>query len=122
MKTMIDEMVSRFLGWKLPANFAPDAGTKFVPGPLQQPGGPYWPSGTNLLDATQARQMFEHCVQIPAQLTNEEINESAEAAYDAVQGMADEIVTGTTFEQTFARNIEARILEKLGLKPSTLGD
>lgn len=62
MKTIIDEMVSRFLGWKLPANFAPDAGMKFVPGPLQQPGGQYWPSGTNLLDATQARQMFEHCL------------------------------------------------------------
>lgn len=62
MKTMIEEMVSRFLGWKLPANFAPDAGMKFVPGPLQQPDGPYWPSGTNLLDATQARQMFEHCM------------------------------------------------------------
>lgn len=65
MKTMINEMVSRFLGWKLPANFAPDAGVKFVPGPLQQPDGPYWPSGTNLLDATQAHQMFEHCTSGP---------------------------------------------------------
>lgn len=30
MKTMIEEMVTRFLGWKLPANFAPDAGMQII--------------------------------------------------------------------------------------------
>lgn len=66
MKTLINEMVNRFLCWKLPKDFGPDAGIRFAPGPLQQPDGPYWPSGTNLLDATQARQMFEHCTSGPA--------------------------------------------------------
>lgn len=84
MKTLINEMVSRFLGWRLPANFAPDAGMKFVPGPLQQPDGPCWPSGTNLLDATQARQMFEHCTSGPAVSRLIDRLQAAEAERDAL--------------------------------------
>ena len=64
-----DEMVTRFLGWKLPENFSPDGGISFArtvntyidgqfvkdaPRPKQD-----WPVGTNLLDAEQARQMLE---------------------------------------------------------------
>lgn len=30
-KTMIDKMVDRFLCWKLPKDFAPDAGISFKP-------------------------------------------------------------------------------------------
>lgn len=62
MKTMIDEMVSRFLCWKLPKDFGPDAGIRFAPSPLQTHDGPYWPTGTNLFHAGQAQEMFEHCV------------------------------------------------------------
>ena len=56
-------MVCRFLGWKLPPNFCPDAGVSFAPAPYQLPEGRHWPSGTNLLTAGQALQMFKHCVE-----------------------------------------------------------
>ena len=46
---LVQAMVSRFLAWKLPGDFAPDAGVSF-----ERPGNPnIWPTGTNLLDATQ---------------------------------------------------------------------
>lgn len=61
MKTLIDRMVDRFLGWRLPANFGPDAGISFTPyHPQQTPDSPIWPSGTNLFTADQARAMFEY--------------------------------------------------------------
>jgi hypothetical protein len=56
-KPMIDKMVDRFLGWKLPSDFAPDAGISF-----DREYGEKWgmPSGTNLLHAGQAREMVKH--------------------------------------------------------------
>lgn len=57
-----DEMVDRFLSWKLPDDFHPDAGINFkreynegTPYP-----GKHQPIGTNLLSATQAKAMLEH--------------------------------------------------------------
>jgi len=51
-----DEMVTRFLNWRLPDDFMPDGGVTFV-----KPQHPIsWPVGTNLLTAVQARQMLEH--------------------------------------------------------------
>lgn len=51
-----DEMVSRFLTWRLPDDFAPDCGVSFT-----KPNHPTsWPVGTNLLTAIQARQMLEY--------------------------------------------------------------
>lgn len=64
-KTMIDKMVDRFLGWKLPKDFGPDAGISFKPTkPYEgdELGNSWWPVGTNLLTADQARHMFEHAV------------------------------------------------------------
>lgn len=56
----VDAMVSRFLGWTLPKDFAPDAGISFKPIPNPH-GDPYpWPTGTNLLHAGQAKAMFEY--------------------------------------------------------------
>jgi hypothetical protein len=59
----VDEAVNRFLCWKLPQDFAPDAGIRFTPTP-RQPGWAHdpWPVGTNLFNAAQARAMFEHCL------------------------------------------------------------
>ena len=55
-------MVSRFLTWRLPDDFAPDGGVSFV-----KPNHPNsWPVGTNLLTATQARQMLEHVLETSA--------------------------------------------------------
>jgi len=53
----IEKMVSRFLTWELPQNFNPDGGIEFTP-----PCNPvhFWPIGTNLLNAEQAREMIRH--------------------------------------------------------------
>lgn len=56
-----DAMVDRFLGWKLPEDFSPDAGISFKPTkPYDEPG--WWPVGTNLLHAGQAKEMLQHVV------------------------------------------------------------
>jgi hypothetical protein len=58
----IKYMVNRFLCWRLPDHFQPDGGITFTP--IGNPGTPYeyrnTPSGTNLLDATQAEAMIRH--------------------------------------------------------------
>ncbi len=53
-------MVDRFLGWKLPADFGPDAGISFEP--KYEHDSPHWPTGTNLLHAGQAKEMLQHVV------------------------------------------------------------
>ena len=55
----IKHMVSRFLGWRLPSNFSPDAGISYI-----RPNyPPSWaPSGTNLLTATQAEEMVRYII------------------------------------------------------------
>ena len=61
----IKHMVDRFLGWKLPENFNPDGGVTFEK--LGNKGTPHeyrhQPSGTNLLDATQATAMVRHMLE-----------------------------------------------------------
>jgi len=63
-----DEMVDRFLGWKLPKDFAPDAGISFTPTkPYEgdEYGNSWWPIGTNLLHAGQVKEMLQHVVVSP---------------------------------------------------------
>lgn len=57
-----NDMVSRFLAWKLPADFAPDCGISFKPewGYPGEACRKYEPTGTNLFHAGQARAMLEH--------------------------------------------------------------
>ena len=62
-----DEMVNRFLGWKLPEDFHPDCGISFTPhfnvewnAKQGKPPQRYEPVGTNLFTAGQARAMLEH--------------------------------------------------------------
>lgn len=60
----IKEMVQRFLSWKLPKNFNPDAGISFdkyynIGTEFQ---GTHEPVGTNLFDAVQAEEMVRHMV------------------------------------------------------------
>lgn len=66
----IKYMVDRFLGWRLPENFAPDDGISFNPvynveynasrglPPVQRQ-----PSGTNLFDAGQAEAMVRYMIE-----------------------------------------------------------
>lgn len=60
----IKHMVQRFLMWKLPERFSPDAGISFTPDfnvgtPHQMK---HTPSGTNLLNAVQAEDMIRHII------------------------------------------------------------
>lgn len=66
----LERMVSRFLCWKLPKDFAPDAGILFTPSEHQAHAydTPHWPVGTNLLTATQAREMLCHVLGVTPNL------------------------------------------------------
>ena len=61
----IKHLVNRFLAWKLPADFQPDNGITFES--KHSVGTPYEgirePSGTNLLDYTQAEAMVRHMLE-----------------------------------------------------------
>lgn len=61
----IKHMVDRFLSWKLPEHFRPDAGISFEP--IASKGTPYefrrTPSGTNLFNAQQAKAMVLHMIE-----------------------------------------------------------
>lgn len=61
----IKHMANRFLGWRLPENFNPDAGISFkktfndhMPQPMKNE-----PIGTNLFDAMQAEAMVRYMVE-----------------------------------------------------------
>lgn len=58
----IGAMVDRFLQWKLPADFAPDAGISFKPTFNEHTTHPmrHEPVGTNLFNAVQAEAMVRH--------------------------------------------------------------
>lgn len=69
----IKHMVTRFLSWKLPANFNPDAGISFKAEYNDSPATMallgldkpmrHEPSGTNLFDAVEAEAMIRHLVE-----------------------------------------------------------
>ena len=57
----IKYMVNRFLDWRLPADFSPDAGISYErPNYAHDPSAIGWPTGTNLLDANQADAMVRY--------------------------------------------------------------
>lgn len=58
----IKHMANRFLSWKLPADFNPDAGITFKPEFNEHTAHPmrHEPSGTNLLNYTQTEAMIRH--------------------------------------------------------------
>ncbi len=65
----IEKMVDRFLGWRLPDDFCPDAGITFEPeynvdymAAQGKPPMRHEPTGTNLLNADQARAMVLHMI------------------------------------------------------------
>jgi hypothetical protein len=66
----IKHMVQRFLQWKLPENFHPDAGISFEPfynvewnAKQGRPPSRNEPSGTNLFGADQAEAMVRHMIE-----------------------------------------------------------
>jgi len=65
MNEIIKQCVDRFLMRKLPEHFRPDGGVSFardVNGAPRDYQSAWWPVGTNLFDAEQAKEMFEHCL------------------------------------------------------------
>jgi hypothetical protein len=61
-KEQIQHMVDRFLGWRLPKDFNPDAGISYTR-PNYAPNVDATPSGTNLLNATQATAMVRYMIE-----------------------------------------------------------
>ena len=55
----IKHMVDRFLGWRLPPDFDPDAGISFTR-PNYAPEVDATPVGTNLFNAVQAEAMVRY--------------------------------------------------------------
>jgi hypothetical protein len=64
-EAQIKRMVDRFLRWKLPENFHPDAGISFKAAFNEHTAWPmkHEPVGTNLFDATQADAMVRYMVE-----------------------------------------------------------
>ena len=64
-EAQIKHMAERFLGWKLPENFNPDAGISFKPtfNDHLDPPMRHNPTGTNLFDYTQAVAMVRHMIE-----------------------------------------------------------
>jgi hypothetical protein len=60
----IKYIVDRFLGWRLPENFRPDAGISFNPNFNEHTAHPmkHEPTGTNLFDAMQAEAMIRYLI------------------------------------------------------------
>lgn len=58
----IKHMVDRFLSWRLPENFNPDAGISYTR-PSYADLVDATPTGTNLFDATQAEAMVRYLVE-----------------------------------------------------------
>lgn len=56
----IKHMVNRFLGWKLPEDFTPDAGISFDVEKCRYGMTVHFPIGTNLFTATQAEAMIRY--------------------------------------------------------------
>lgn len=61
----IKYMVDRFLGWKLPESFSPDAGISFKPAFNEHTTHPmkHEPTGTNLFDVNQAGAMVRYMIE-----------------------------------------------------------
>ena len=65
----IRDMTNRFLTWKVPDDFHPDAGISFVPDYNVGTAYPmkHEPTGTNLLTYSQAEAMIRHMLEgLPA--------------------------------------------------------
>lgn len=70
-----DEMVNRFLGWKLPEDFHPDAGISFKAEFNEHTAHPmkHQPTGTNLFNFEQAKAMLEYVLSAEAGRTQEAV-------------------------------------------------
>lgn len=91
----IKYMVDRFLEWRLPENFNPDAGISFKPHFNEHTAHPmnHEPTGTNLFDATQAKEMVRYLLD---GMPTEEVWKSP-VGHPSVEEWADWIVSRHNF-------------------------
>lgn len=68
---VVEEMVNRFLSWKLPEDFNPDGGIKYNRTRFHVSPNMERPFGTNLFTATQAEAMVRHMIKGIASLTEQ---------------------------------------------------
>jgi hypothetical protein len=113
-QAVIKHMVNRFLAWKLPADFNPDAGISFAPDYNVNTPRPmrHEPVGTNLLSAEQAEAMVRHMLEgAPKQAASE----------DTVAFVQEWMMSGdhepSQWERDFAAAIDARAGDDLPLSP-----
>lgn len=86
----IKHMVDRFLGWKLPKDFRPDAGISFKAEFNEHTAHPmkHEPTGTNLFDVTQATAMVRYILEgLPAASADAEKLERIKQLYDTIEPM-----------------------------------
>lgn len=94
----VGEMVNRFLGWKLPADFHPDCGISFDGRKDDEWNkNKTWPIGTNLLTQEQAKAMFLYCLGSEAQAQRnpwaemrQAIPPEVDAGFDAAMGLGQQ--------------------------------
>jgi hypothetical protein len=60
----LDEAVNRFLNYQFPKSVTPDGGLKIDRSYTEKYG---MPTGTNLLDSNQAREMLAHVLKLSAE-------------------------------------------------------
>jgi hypothetical protein len=65
----VEMMVTRFLSWRLPADFYPDGGISFKHITAPEWTHDTWPTGTNLFHAGQAKAMVEHMLPAAPKVT-----------------------------------------------------
>lgn len=114
----IKQMVSRFLAWKLPSDFHPDAGITFKAAFNEHTEHPmtHEPTGTNLFTATQAEAMIRHLVGQPSPMKmavdqdwlNAKVADDPDAECD-VSVMHSEAQEG---EAAHARNLSPRLPDR----------
>jgi hypothetical protein len=133
-KEQMDAIVTRFLGWKLPLTFSPDAGISFTPTGYMMSRDEsfakgWWPIGTNLLTADEARAMLEHVLDVTfipdwsmLQATQASLREHmalARGLRDALQKIADMDPAGQRADDLgMASRVARTALKALGPSPT----
>jgi hypothetical protein len=89
----IKTMVDRFLGWPIPRTFSPDCGISFDGRKDDEWNkNKPWPVGTNLLNAEEARAMFEHVLHGAVPLSERPALGAAFPGYSTMQPHQQRVV------------------------------
>lgn len=105
---LVKEMVNRFLNWKLPSDFHPDAGIRFDPeynveymAKQGKPPSIHEPQGTNLFHAGQAEEMVRYMLGLP----------NIEGLADGAMSEQTIILTGTVQRESAHKRIDGLPLD-----------